>query len=241
MFEAGRRYSDSPVLGVSLGPVDATVLSTLVSQGFAVNDTSTVTTAPRDDSVHEFVRGPAPLGPLQPTIDPTTGALVDPVTGEIVLGTMSIMAPRVSPLCYGIRRADYTAAAALDAPNGVIGVLDSTPTAAESLAAQINIEFAADEYVWGLEINMPDTTDKLVDGLRIAVQPGDYVAASQILVSTSSLQRIDVASNTSTVYEFRDSENERVYVTAISLVWTPRAGGSGYPAKPLSIRGLADV
>ena len=23
MFEAGRRYSDSPVLGVSLGPVDA--------------------------------------------------------------------------------------------------------------------------------------------------------------------------------------------------------------------------
>lgn len=82
MFEAGRRYSDSPVLGVSLGPVDATVLSTLVSQGFAVNDTSTVTTAPRDDSVNEFVRGPAPLGPLQTTIDPTTGAVINPVTAQ---------------------------------------------------------------------------------------------------------------------------------------------------------------
>lgn len=74
MFEAGRRYSDSPVLGVSLGPVDATVLSTLVSQGFAVNDTSTVTTAPRDDSVHEFVRRPAELVPLAPSI----GALTVP-------------------------------------------------------------------------------------------------------------------------------------------------------------------
>lgn len=82
MFEAGRRYSDSPVLGVSLGPVDAAVLSTLVSQGFAVNDTETVTTAPRADSVNEFVRGPAPLGPLSPVIDPATGALINPVTGN---------------------------------------------------------------------------------------------------------------------------------------------------------------
>lgn len=90
MFEAGRRYSDSPVLGVSLGPVGAAVLSTLVSQGFAVNDTETVTTAPRADSVNEFVRGPAPLGPLSPAIDPATGALINPVTGGAVTSLSAV-------------------------------------------------------------------------------------------------------------------------------------------------------
>ena len=45
MLEAGRRYSDAPTAGVSLGPVDTAVLARLVSDGFARYDATTVSVA----------------------------------------------------------------------------------------------------------------------------------------------------------------------------------------------------
>ena len=82
MLEAGRRYSDAPAAGVSLGPVDTAVLARLVSDGFARYDATTVSVAGEAVAPGGFVRGGAPLGPLSPVIDTATGALVNPATGN---------------------------------------------------------------------------------------------------------------------------------------------------------------
>lgn len=81
MFEAGRRYSDTPVAGVSLGPVDTAVLARLVSEGFARYDTASVTTVGETTGMGGFVRAGPVVGPAYAAIDPTTGALVNPRVG----------------------------------------------------------------------------------------------------------------------------------------------------------------
>lgn len=80
MLEAGRRYSDAPTAGVSLGPVDTAVLARLVSDGFARYDATTVSVAGEAVAPGGFVRGGAPLGPARPSLTPD-GALIDPATG----------------------------------------------------------------------------------------------------------------------------------------------------------------
>ena len=80
MFEAGRRYSDTPVAGVSLGPVDTAVLARLVSEGFARGDAMTVSLAGETVAPGGFVRGGAPLGPARPALTPD-GTLINPATG----------------------------------------------------------------------------------------------------------------------------------------------------------------
>ena len=80
MLEAGRRYSDAPTAGVSLGPVDTAVLARLVSDGFARYDTAAVSVVGEAVAPGGFVRGGAPLGPARPSLTPD-GALIDPATG----------------------------------------------------------------------------------------------------------------------------------------------------------------
>lgn len=80
MLEAGRRYSDAPAAGVSLGPVDTAVLARLVSDGLARYDTAAVSVVGEAVAPGGFVRGGAPLGPARPSLTPD-GALIDPATG----------------------------------------------------------------------------------------------------------------------------------------------------------------
>ena len=83
MFEAGRRYSDAPVAGVSLGPVDTAVLARLVSEGFARGDAMTVSLAGETVAPGGFVRGGAPLGPARPALT-TYGTLINPATDATI-------------------------------------------------------------------------------------------------------------------------------------------------------------
>ena len=80
MLEAGRRYSDAPTAGISLGPIDAAVLARLVSDGLARYDTAAVSVVGEAVAPGGFVRGGAPLGPARPSLTPD-GALIDPATG----------------------------------------------------------------------------------------------------------------------------------------------------------------
>ncbi len=81
MLEAGRRYSDAPTAGVSLGPVDTAVLARLVSDGLARYDTAAVSVVGEAVAPGGFVRGGAPLGPARPSLTPD-GALINPATGN---------------------------------------------------------------------------------------------------------------------------------------------------------------
>lgn len=143
MFEAGRRYSDAPVSGVSLGPVDAGVLTRLVADGFARNDTNSVTVSGEPVPPGGFVRGPARLGldvvyPLRNAagavigLQTSDGEQIEPPARMIVLGTVS-----------GTPRGALTAKAALSAAAGQIGTADSTPTAAEVAALALRVNFVA--------------------------------------------------------------------------------------------------
>lgn len=223
MFEAGRRYSDSPVLGVSLGPVDATVLSTLVSQGFAVNDTSTVTTAPRDDSVHEFVRGPAPLGPLQPTIDPTTGALVNPLTGG---GIPRAMDP--TSLIPQSPAGPYTVAATATQASGIVGTMDATPTQAEVLARQVVVtpDEANCRAVLIAYDDAAPATNKDAGPLWVTFNPGDDVqAAERLRTFSSGGQAWRVQPGERRIFGVGPTHDD---ISSIYLCHEYAAGGGGY-------------
>ena len=91
MFEAGRRYSDTPVAGVSLGPVDTAVLARLVSEGFARDDAATVSLTGEPVAPGGFVRGGAPLGPARPALTPA-GTLINPATGLPIRAPLVIAA-----------------------------------------------------------------------------------------------------------------------------------------------------
>ena len=168
------------------------------------------------------------------------GALINPLTGEAYSYTLDA-APRVSPLVYNARVNTFTAAASLDAANAVIGCLDTTPTAAECLLVQLNLEFAADDYVYGVEIAVSDTAGLVPKDVKFIAQPGDYVQASQALAGTSNAEPVTVATGTTVIVLFKDADGEKVYVTAGTLVWTARSGGSGYTGATVIVKGLSDA
>ena len=100
MLEAGRRYSDAPAAGVSLGPVDTAVLARLVSDGFARYDATTVSMAGEPVAPGGFVRGGAPLGPARPALT-AAGALINPATGLPISGAPLVIAAGTSLIPIG--------------------------------------------------------------------------------------------------------------------------------------------
>lgn len=172
MLEAGRRYSDAPTAGVSLGPVDTAVLARLVSDGFARYDATTVSVAGEAVAPGGFVRGGAPLGPARPSLTPD-GALVNPATGDPVPNNMQATEPKsVTP------SGPYAAGAtgSQTAP-GTIGTLTASPTLAEILARQLRVDFGPDTRA--ISVDLTDWyAAKAAGALLVSVHAPDEVAAA---------------------------------------------------------------
>lgn len=108
-----------------------------------------------------------------PTIDSTTGALVNPLTGAPVPNNMQATEPKtVTP------SGPYSAAAtgSQTAP-GTIGTLTASPTLAEVLARQMRVDFAAGTRAFRVDTNNVYSA-KACGPLYVSVHAADDVAAA---------------------------------------------------------------
>lgn len=140
---------------------------------------------------------------------------------------------RYAPTVSGVLRQFFTAAAALDAANGVIGTLDTTPTPAECDALMIHGTWDAALNIREVLVNLSNHSGLVCAGAMVALNPGDAVIAGDRLVNGGDATLWVQPGDAFPVGQFGSA------VTDIYIVFRNSGGGSGYTGALLEVLGVS--
>ena len=138
-----------------------------------------------------------------------------------------------APTVSGVLRQYFTAAAALDSANGVIGTLDTTPTAAECDALMIHGTWDAALDIREVLINLSNHSGLVCAGVAVALNPGDAIIAGDRLVSGGNGAFLVQPGDAFPNGPFNAA------VTDIYIVFRNSGGGSGYTGALLEVLGVS--